>query len=251
MIPEDNEDYTEMSISDVNAKKKPNKKEKTRSQPITIQNNHQISSNKHASSPLSSGGSSSSGFFIRKHSSGTPPRLMHLPLTNNTSGGGGGGTTSPYSSLPRQRSRKNSSRRDSKDSSTTSSVVTTPSSSSTLFPMSLNSPSSPSTNNYEIVTINTNASSCSGGSLKIPAAVLNTTYKGGKTNKPFCSSSNNSDDYTMMDFEFNKKVEKKLSNHKISDNSEYVNYSPAEHKCSIKGDADVEKDTKTNTNTGE
>lgn len=104
------EDYANMSVG---KKRSTRKKDKTRSQPINIQN------------PQKSGASSSPRYALlgRKYSTGTPP-TMHLPLTESS-----------FASLPRRR------RDDSKDSS--SSSVNTPSSSSTIFPISLNSPSSP------------------------------------------------------------------------------------------------------------
>lgn len=167
------DDYTNMSVG---SSKKKNKKEKTRSQPISIQttNASQFPKSSSSISPVYS-----SLHIGRKYSTGTPPK-MYLPLTNSD--------LNSYSSLPRQRSRKNS-RRDSKDSS--SSSVTTPSSSSTIFPISLNSPSSPlkppeSTN------------------VKIPSAVLNAKY-------------DRSSDYTVMDFDKSKN----------SNDSDYVNYNPA------------------------
>ncbi|XP_068913831.1 insulin receptor substrate 1 isoform X12 [Tenebrio molitor] len=117
-----NEDYANMSMGKKRDKNS-RKKDKSRSQPITIQNPTTVA-------PKSGTTSSSPryAFLGRKYSTGTPPTTMHLPL----------GEATPYASLPRQ--RKNS-RRDSKDSS--SSSVTTPSSSSTIFPISLNSPCSP------------------------------------------------------------------------------------------------------------
>lgn len=175
-------DYTNMSIGSSKKERKPSKKDKTKSQPIQIQNNtNQVPKLSSPSSPMYA-----SLFGGRKHSTGTPPK-MYLPLS-----------TSPWSSLPRQHSRKNStSRRDSKDSS--SSSINTPSSSSTIFPISLNSPSSPvkqlTTNTHDPVV------------LKVPASVLNIKYT--------------VDDYTMMDFD------KRSSTN--SDN-DYVNYNPVKNK---------------------
>ncbi|XP_044760696.1 insulin receptor substrate 1 isoform X2 [Coccinella septempunctata] len=108
------EDHSGMSAGSVLKKKelKPNKKENNRSLPIQILNANQ-------NNPING----------RIYCDGSPKMQLHLTNT----------TTSPVSSLPR--GRKNSTRRDSRDSS--SSSVTTPSNSSTIFPLSLNSPSSP------------------------------------------------------------------------------------------------------------
>nr|XP_023017350.1 insulin receptor substrate 1 isoform X1 [Leptinotarsa decemlineata] len=172
-----NEDYLNMSIG---PKKKPVKKEKAMSQPISIHPTTSSQVTKNSSSPISS-------LLSRKSSGGSSPK-MHLPLST---------WSTPYSSLPRQRARK-----DSRDSS--SSSLTTPSSSSTIFPMSLNSPSSP----MKPAKIETSSA------LKFPATLLNAFYKNNnKTN----SSSN---DYAPMDFEIRK-------NGKENNPSDYVNYAPA------------------------
>lgn len=178
-------DYTNMSLGSVKKEKKNPKRDKSKTQPIQIQStSSQVPKGSSPSSPMYT-----SFFYGRKHSTGTPPK-MYLPLS--TSG-------SPYSSLPRQRSRKNSnSRRDSKDSS--SSSINTPSSSSTIFPISLNSPSSPA---------KPQAIKAEPVILKIPPGVLSAKYK-------------SNDDYTVMDFE------KKTSNCKTD--SDYVNYNPATTK---------------------
>ncbi|KAJ8967788.1 hypothetical protein NQ317_014502 [Molorchus minor] len=176
-----NEDYTNMSLGSA-SKKKPTKKEKTRSR------NQFLLLPRLASS------------------TGTPPR-MHLPLSSWSS--------SPYSSLPRQRVRKDS-HNNSKDSS--SSSVTTPSSSSTIFPMSLNSPSSPMKPSSKAETPT---------ALKIPAAILNAIYK--TNNKLTNVRARPGDDYTVMDFEPNKGKASKVD----ESTSDYVNYSPAA-KTSIK-----------------
>lgn len=179
-----NPDYANMNCGSANRRKEKkanNKKDKTRSQPIAIQTT--------ASSQVNlSVGSSSPKYstVCRKYSTGTPPK-MFLPLSGNN--------VSPFSSLPRQKS--NSTRRDSKDSS--SSSVTTPSSSSTIFPISINSPSSP------VKPQKTEATSVT---MKIPPAVVSIKYN----KSPPCD-----DDYIMMDFDKNKKQ---------SDGSEYVNFNP-------------------------
>lgn len=172
-----NPDYANMNCGSANRKKGGSKKEKTRSQPIAIQTTicSQVNLNVGSSSPKYT------TTAYRKYSSGTPPK-MFLPLS--------GGSISPFSSLPRQKS--NNPRRDSKDSS--SSSVTTPSSSSTIFPISINSPSSPVKPPKTEIPV----------TMKIPQAVVNIKY-----NKP-------SEDYIMMDFEKNKK----------QDPSEYVNFNP-------------------------
>lgn len=187
-LSDSNDDYTNMSVgSNKKKERRTSKKEKTRSQPIQIQN---PSSSISSQFPISSGSSISpvySSLHVgRKYSTGTPPK-MYLPISSSGS--------DSYSSLPRQRTRKNS-RRDSNNSS--SSNVTTPSSSSTIFPISLNSPSSP---------IKSESSSASSG-IKIPTAVINLKYK----------KANNNSDYTVMDFDRCSK-----------DESDYVNYNPV--KC--------------------
>ncbi|KAJ8967598.1 hypothetical protein NQ314_002716 [Rhamnusium bicolor] len=201
-INKGNDDYTNMSLGSIStgAKKKVIKKEKTRSQPISI--NPTTSSSqvtKNSSSPISI-----SSLLGRKSSTGTPPR-MHLPLSS--------WATSPYSSLPRQRTRKDS-HSNSKDSS--SSSLTTPSSSSTIFPMSLNSPSSP---------LKPATKAESPAALKIPAAILNAIYKSSNTRNsmPLSAKYGSGDDYTVMDFEVNKNKPAKSE----GVNSDYVNYAPA------------------------
>lgn len=131
-----NSDYTNMTIGSNPRKrerKNSRKEQKIRSQPIQIiqTTNPPAQNVQLAKGPGSSSSPSFCSWTGRKFSTGTPPKMC-LPLSNSNYG--------LYSSLPRTRSRRNS-RRDSKDSSTSS--ATTPSSSSTLFPMSLNSPSSP------------------------------------------------------------------------------------------------------------
>lgn len=170
---------------------------KTVSQPITItQTTSSSQVIKNPSSPLSI-----SSLLGRKSSTNTSPK-MHLPLSS--------WSTSPYSSLPRQRNRKDS--QNSKDNSSSSSV-TTPSSSSTIFPLSLNSPSSPLRPQTKTETPS---------SLKLPSAIFNALYKGSSrasnSSKPPPTTSA-SEDYTVMDFETTKP--------KSKDTSEYVNYSPA------------------------
>lgn len=167
---------------------------KTVSQPITISQTTSSSQIVKNSSPLSI-----SSLLGRKSTSSTPSK-MHLPLSS--------WSTSPYSSLPRQRNRKDS--QNSKDNSSSSSV-TTPSSSSTIFPLSLNSPSSPLRPQNKTETPS---------SLKLPSAIFNAIYK--NSNRASASSkpnTNTNDDYTMMDFE--------KTNPKPKDTSEYVNYAPA------------------------
>ncbi|KAI4456394.1 hypothetical protein MML48_8g00012582 [Holotrichia oblita] len=183
----ENSDYTNMSLGSSSSTKKKdrktNKKDKVRSQPIQIQTTNTVTPSTLYS--MAKGPSSSSPLLYswsgRKYSTGTPPKMC-LPLSTSNYG--------LYSSLPRQRSRKNS-RRDSKDSSTSS--ATTPSSSSTLFPMSLNSPSSP----IKTETI-----------PKLP---------------PSTSRFGSNDDYAVMDFCRTKTNTKPES----SGDSDYVNYNPA------------------------
>lgn len=104
------------------------KKEKTRSQPITINRNI----------PTGAAVTTSSAFPTYtspglKNSTGTSPKHppSFLPLSSYSP------SNSPFSSLRRQRSRKNS-RRDSKDS-----LVTPTSDHSTIFPFSPGSPEKP------------------------------------------------------------------------------------------------------------
>lgn len=173
-----NADYANMNCGR-KKERKTCKKEKTRSQPIAIQTTTSSQGNLNSGSPMYTP-------VGRKYSTGTPPK-MFLPLT--------GANVSPFSSLPRQKS--NNARRDSKDSS--SSSLTTPSSSSTIFPISINSPSSPEKPQKTETPV----------TMKIPQAVVNIKYN--KTPPP------PTDDYIMMDFEKNKK----------QDTSEYVNFNPA------------------------
>lgn len=190
-----NEDYTNMSMGLGAAKKKILKKEKARSQPISINSTTSSSQvTKNSSSPISV-----SSILARKSSTGTPPR-MHLPISS--------WSTSPYSSLPRQKQRKDSNS-NSKDSS--SSSVTTPSSSSTIFPMSLNSPSSPMKPVGKTETPS---------ALKIPAAILSAIYKANNKPVPLKPAT---EDYTVMDFEANRNKPVKMDDIP----SDYVNYSPA------------------------
>lgn len=178
----------------VGSKKKPTANTtKTASQPITIsQTTTSSQMTKNSSSPLSI-----SSLLGRKSSTSTPSK-MHLPLSS--------WSTSPYSSLPRQRNRKDS--QNSKDNSSSSSI-TTPSSSSTIFPLSLNSPSSPLRPQNKTETA---------ASLKLPSAIFNAIYK--NSNKAATSTKPiTNEDYTMMDFE--------KPNPKSKDTSEYVNYAPA------------------------
>ncbi|CAH1955488.1 unnamed protein product [Acanthoscelides obtectus] len=207
------ESYANMSLGQGN-KKKPTptsssnstsaKKDKhQQSQPISIYPTATCMAHVHCktiSSPITSlwsgsgVGRKTSACALGTGGGGTPPK-MHLPLT------------SPYSSLPRQRHRRDSSNAASTSAETGSvssgSSITTPSSSSTIFPLSLNSPSSPMKP----------ATSASGKTetptaLKFPAALLNAFYKTGSTSK---STSNvpvrqapiaaPEDDYTLMDFQ--------------------------------------------------
>lgn len=167
---------------------------KTVSQPITITQTTNSSQVKNSSSPLSI-----SSLLGRKSSTTSTPPKMHLPISSWN-------TTSPYSSLPRLRNRKDS--QNSKDNSSSSSV-TTPSSSSTIFPLSLNSPSSPLRPQTKTETPS---------SMKLPSALFNAFYKG--NNKATASSKPiTNDGYAVMDFERSKPIQK--------DTSEYVNYAPA------------------------
>ncbi|GJQ80083.1 hypothetical protein Trydic_g19366 [Trypoxylus dichotomus] len=184
----DNSDYTNMSLGSTSSKKRErrnsSKKDKTRSQPIQIQTTTVAPP---SLLTMAKGPGSSSPLLYswagRKYSTGTSPKMC-LPLSSSNYG--------LYSSLPRQRSRKNS-RRDSKDSSTSS--ATTPSSSSTLFPMSLNSPSSP----------------------------IKTETPTGTKLPPSMSKFGSNDDYAVMDF---CKPNRNTSRSESSD-ADYVNYNPA------------------------
>ncbi|KAF2898452.1 hypothetical protein ILUMI_07722 [Ignelater luminosus] len=196
-----NDDYTNMSMGSSRKKeRKGSKKDKTRSQPIQIQTTTASSQFLKSSSSISPVYSSLQ--IGRKYSTGTPPK-MYLPLSNSGS--------DSYSSLPRQRSRKNS-RRDSKDSS--SSSLTTPSSSSTIFPISLNSPSSP------LKPCNATKSPEVSSNIKIPPAIINVKY-----NRPSFSQidKTHNSDYTVMDFDKSKTT----SDVKSSTESDYVNYNPS------------------------
>lgn len=133
------DDYVNMSAK--RKERRGSKKEKTRSQPITIQpnrNSQNIPTTKivTSQSPISSFSTytQSPG---RKNSTGTSPKHPpnFLPLVSSSYSPG----SSPFSSLRRPRSRKNS-RRDSKDSS---GLVTPTSDQSTIFPFSPGSPVKP------------------------------------------------------------------------------------------------------------
>uniref|UniRef100_A0AAR5QAM4 Insulin receptor substrate 1 n=1 Tax=Dendroctonus ponderosae TaxID=77166 RepID=A0AAR5QAM4_DENPD len=169
-------------------------KDNVRSKPIPIQTaagNTSVGN----SSPLSI-----SSLLGRKASpTGGSPKL-HLPL-------------SPYSSLPRQRSPRKSSLQtnSSKDSSVSSSVTTTPSSSSIMFPMSLNSPSSPT------VGPTSTAGTPTASAMKVPASILNVPYKPTGHRKK-----STIDGYTMMDFEPKKSPVEAVK----VDESAYMNYCP-------------------------
>ncbi|KAF5290513.1 hypothetical protein FQA39_LY03617 [Lamprigera yunnana] len=192
-----NDDYTDMSVGSGKrngSERRESKRDKTSSQPISIQavTTSQFPKNSNSISPIYS-----SVCIGRKFSTGTPPK-MYLPLSSSE--------LNTYCSLPRQRSRKNS-RRDSKDSS--SSSVTTPSSSSTIFPISLNSPSSP------LKSSTSKTPEASTNNIKVPAAIINVKY-----NRPsFSQRPQSTSDYTIMDFEKPKPT--------TTDTSDYVNYNPA------------------------
>ncbi|CAH1119453.1 unnamed protein product [Phaedon cochleariae] len=200
-------DYLDMSGGTSSTKRKPSSsREKVCSQPISIQSAGG-SGGKSASSPVSF-----SSLLGRKASTGTPPK-MHLPLAS---------WAAPYSSLPRQRTRK-----DSKDSSGSS--VGTPSTSGAIFPMSLNSPSSP------MRPVKVEMSSTP-SALKIPAAILNAIYK--NNNKSNIASNaggggGGGDDYASMDFEVKKGKENNLAKEfdgqkkAAKKHADYVNYAPA------------------------
>ncbi|XP_018322097.1 insulin receptor substrate 1 [Agrilus planipennis] len=196
----DNGDYSDMSGSSKRKEKRGSKKESKKSQPISIQpstasSQYQYPKNSSSISPVYS-----SLHIGRKHSTGTPPK-MHLPLFSSSSGS--------YPSLPRQRVKKNN-HKDSKDSS--SSSLTTPSSSSTIFPISLNSPSSP------IKPYSSTRTPETQGIIKLPSAIINIKYNP-VSKGAFCSK----DDYTIMDFE------KCRTNNSNSKESDYVNYNPAQN----------------------
>lgn len=170
------EEYSGMSAGSVLKKKelKSNKKENNRSLPIQILNSNQTING-------------------RIYSEGSSPK-MQLNLTN---------TTSPVASLPR--GRKNSIRRDSRDSSSSN----TPSNSSTIFPLSLNSPSSP------VKPLKTPEKST-------PSLILNSLYKRfrGKSN-----GSDSQDDSAASDVQKNSVSNNK--NHTKS--SDYMNLDLSEN----------------------
>ncbi|XP_030751922.1 insulin receptor substrate 1 isoform X7 [Sitophilus oryzae] len=163
---------------------------KGRSQPISI---HTTSNNQGVknSSPLSI-----TSLLGGKLSPTSTTSKMHLPLSS-------------YSSLPRQKSPRKAATNGSKsNSSTSSSVTTTPSSSSTMFPLSLNSPSSPAS------TSKAGTPSFSG--VKVPVSILSVPYKASSKKRP------DEDAYAMMDFETNSQP---LEASKV-DESPYMNYCP-------------------------
>lgn len=157
----ENEDYLNMSGGNTNKQnKKGNRRDRNRhsSQPIAIQ-----ASNKDIqTSPVFP-------FYARKSSAGTPPKVpCFLPLNSTTSP-----TSSPFSSLGRNRGNKTA-RRDSKESSTGSGLTTPSGSSSTIFPLNLNSPSSPikpfsAKQEYELSMCSVDASS---GTVKLSQPIM-------------------------------------------------------------------------------
>ncbi|VEN55184.1 unnamed protein product, partial [Callosobruchus maculatus] len=166
---------------------------------------------------------------------------------SGVSGNGGGGTppklhlsiTSPFSSLPRQRHRRDSSNAVSSsadtDSVSSGSSITTPSSSSTIFPLSLNSPSSPMK-----PCTSSSAKTETPTALKIPAAILNAFYKSGSSSSKSTSNvpvrqapiAAPEDDYTLMDFQTSSNVVKPSSQQaeassRVSADGDYMMCSPA------------------------
>nr|CAI5853979.1 unnamed protein product [Callosobruchus analis] len=208
------------------------RKDKQQSQPISIYPTAPSCMShlhcKTTSSPITSlwGGRKTSAGSTSGNGGGTPPKL-HLSIT------------SPFSSLPRQRHRRDSSNAVSSsaetDSVSSGSSITTPSSSSTIFPLSLNSPSSPmkpstsSSGKTETPT-----------ALKIPAAILNAFYKSGSSSGKSTSNvpvrqapiAAPEDDYTLMDFQTssnaaNAPSQQAEASSRVSADDDYMMCSPA------------------------
>lgn len=188
--PGPSEDYVNMSAK--RKERRGSKKEKTRSQPITIQNrnNQNIPVSKIATSqsPVTSSFTTYTQSPGRKNSTGNSPKHppSFLPLVSSSYSPG----SSPFSSLRRPRSRKNS-RRDSKDSNT-SGLVTPTSDQSTIFPFSPGSPVKPfHMKSPDLACSRKCAVDATGGTVRI----ANTAGK-----PPQSGSS----DYTRMNYEFNQ-----------------------------------------------
>lgn len=141
--------------------KKANRRDRNRhsSQPIAIQ----ASNKDNQASPVFP-------FYARKSSAGTPPKVpCFLPLNSSSSSP----TSSPFSSLGRNRGNTTA-RRDSKESNTGSGLTTPSGSSSTIFPLNLNSPSSPikpfsAKKEYELSMCSVDASS---GTVKLSTPIM-------------------------------------------------------------------------------
>lgn len=238
-----NEDYMNMAAGSSRKKeRKGSKKEKNRSQPITIQSSQPIK-NVTSQSPVNSFTSFLQN-STRKNSTGTPPKHPpnFLPLSSCSYSPG----SSPFSSLRRPRSRK-SSRRDSKDSS---GLVTPTSESSTIFPFSPGSPIKPF---QAAKSPDMEAGKCavdvSSGVVRL--ASQDSTSKPSPSNSDYARmsydfSNKMSADYTEMNFEKPKPQQSmsQINQNQSSSNqndkdTDYVNYCPAVPKPrNISGSSD-------------
>lgn len=217
-----NEDYMNMAAGSSRKKeRKGSKKEKNRSQPITIQSSQPVK-NVSSQSPVSSFTSFLQN-STRKNSTGTPPKHPpnFLPLSSCSYSPG----SSPFSSLRRPRSRK-SSRRDSKDSS---GLVTPTSESSTIFPFSPGSPIKPfqSAKSPDMTT------------EKCTDSLDSTPSSSDYARMSYDFSNKVSADYTEMNFEKPKLNQNQSSSNQNDKDTDYVNYCPAVPKPrNISGSSD-------------
>lgn len=193
-----NDDYMVMSSGSSRKKeRRGSKKEKNRSQPITIQSTAPTKVVS-AQSPVNSFTSFlQNTTSARKSSTGTPPKHPpnYLPLNSISYSPG----NSPFSSLRRQ--RKNSSRRDSKDSS---GLVTPTSESSTIFPFSPGSPIKHFTQVKTPDSVSTRkcAVDASSGTVKLSDSASKPSQSGSDyARMSFDFSNKVSSDYTDMNFE--------------------------------------------------
>lgn len=226
-----NEDYVNMSAK--RKDRRGSKKEKTRSQPITIQNrnNQNVPSSKIATSQSPSSFTTYTQSPGRKNSTGNSPKHppSFLPLVSSSYSP----SSSPFSSLRRPRSRKNS-RRDSKDS-TTSGLVTPTSDQSTIFPFSPGSPVKPfHMKSPDLSCSRKCAVDASSGTVRIANTAGKPPQSGDFRMNYDCQqgSSSQKSDYLEMGFDSSKPVNlTEKSNEMEADipaaNDDYINFCPA------------------------
>lgn len=222
-----NDDYMVMSSGSSRKKeRRGSKKEKNRSQPITIQSTAPTKVVS-AQSPVNSFTSFlQNTTSARKSSTGTPPKHPpnYLPLNSISYSPG----NSPFSSLRRQ--RKNSSRRESKDSS---GLVTPTSESSTIFPFSPGSPIKHFTQVKTPDSVSTRkcAVDASSGTVKLSDSTSNPPQSGSDyARMSFDFSNKVSSDYTDMNFENARSSNEAQPDKTIRSNEndfDHVNYWPS------------------------